>query len=379
MFAGRHYTTVVVGAGPAGIMCAAEAAARGPVLLVDASELPRDKSCGGMLNEYAQAFLDERFGGVPEGLFVEPAWIDFRFFDWDRDIRKATSLRFANVERVAFDAWLTETLPDTVELVGGTRLVGLEEEDGGVMARLADAGDARAQARDLSCDYLVGCDGPRSTVRRCLPVPQIGLYKTLQDYLPLKGALEPFFDCVYARGLGSAYGYGYVIPKGDEAIVGSVFYPDSKDVKRVHEMAVQMYSSFYPYRLETRKREAWTAAQVKDMGDVSCGHGRVLLAGEAGGLFSPSSGEGISFALNSGFKAGKAITLAREDATRVGRREHASWDESDALRLYRRALEPVKRNIARRLRYFPVLDSDWGKGLAKFAPAALVDAVAHRI
>ncbi len=216
-------------------------------------------------------------------------------------------------------------------------------------------------------------------MRRCLPVPQVALYRTLQDYLPLEKPLEPYFDCVYARGLGDAYGYGYVIPKGKLAIVGSVFYPGAKRVGDVHRRALEMYSSFYPYSLEHVRREAWTAAQVKDTADIVTGMRRVLLAGEAGGLFSPSSGEGISFALNSGARAGKAIALAREGATVLGKRTHASWDESDALRLYREAMAPIVANITRRLRYFPVLDSDWGKDLARFAPDALVDFVAHRI
>ncbi len=379
MEAKRHYTTLVVGAGPAGAMCAAEAAAKGPVLLVDAFSLPRDKSCGGMLNEYAQDFLHERFGQLPASLLSDPQRIDFRFFDWDRGIRKATTLHFANADRKAFDDWLLHTLPDAVEVRAATRLVSLSRADGGVEAMLRAADDANAAPEHVTCDYLVGCDGPRSTVRRCLPVSQVALYRTLQDYLPLEKPLEPFFDCVYARGLGPRYGYGYVIPKGRLAIVGSVFYPGARRVHEVHRRALEMYRSFYPYRLQAQRREAWTAAQVKSKADIVCGHGRVLLAGEAGGLFSPSSGEGISFALNSGARAGKAIAAAREGATVPGRRAHASWDESDALRLYRAAMKPIVANIARRLRYFPVLDSDWGKDLARFAPDALVDFVAHRI
>jgi len=61
----HRYTTVVAGSGPAGVMAAYQAAQRGPVLLVDAAALPRDKSCGGMLNEYSQEFLESRFGALP--------------------------------------------------------------------------------------------------------------------------------------------------------------------------------------------------------------------------------------------------------------------------------------------------------------------------
>ena len=77
--------TLVVGAGPAGVMAAIAAAPAGDVLLVDSSALPRDKSCGGMLNEYAQEFL-AAFGEVPEEIILDPQHVNFRYLDWDRGI-----------------------------------------------------------------------------------------------------------------------------------------------------------------------------------------------------------------------------------------------------------------------------------------------------
>ena len=53
-----HYGTIVVGAGPAGVLASVYASAYGDVLLVESMSLPREKSCGGMLNEYSQAFLN---------------------------------------------------------------------------------------------------------------------------------------------------------------------------------------------------------------------------------------------------------------------------------------------------------------------------------
>ena len=50
-YALADYDLVAVGAGPAGIMAAREAAQAGlHTLLVESSSLPRRKSCGGMLN-----------------------------------------------------------------------------------------------------------------------------------------------------------------------------------------------------------------------------------------------------------------------------------------------------------------------------------------
>lgn len=375
-----HYTSIVVGCGPAGIMAARAAAARGTVLMVDSMKLPRDKSCGGMLNEYAQAFIaDTLKEKVPEELFSSPEQIKFRFFDWDRDLRRPTTLTFDNVERKGFDDWLMGFLPDNVEVADNTRLVGLTQTYDEVRAQLRAADDANAQPVEVTCEYLVGADGPMTSTRGFLPVSQLQHYKTLQDYLPLKRDIEPYFDCIYARGIGDDYGYGYIIPKGDVAILGSVFFPKSKNVKALHEKALELYSSYYPYNTQTTKREAWSAINVVRASDIVGGYGRVLLAGEAGGIFSPSSGEGISFALNSGTYAGRAIAQADEGATRIGKRANPSAAESDALARYRTSLEPVVANIRRRLMLFPVLNSNWGKWMGGNMPGFVVDRLAHVI
>ncbi len=63
-----------------------------------------------MLNEYAQEFLKDE--GCPDDLVLDPEYVNFRYWDWDRDIRKPTQLRFKNIDRRGFDAWLAESPPN---------------------------------------------------------------------------------------------------------------------------------------------------------------------------------------------------------------------------------------------------------------------------
>lgn len=365
----EHYETIVVGAGPAGVMAAIYASAAGDVLLVDSMSMPREKSCGGMLNEYSQAFL-KNVAQIPKSIITEPEWIDFRFFDWDRNIKKATKLRFMNVDRVGFDDWLMGMLPSNVTVLPQTSFTACNMTDFGVNVTLRSAADPKAPEQSVHCAYLIGCDGPRSTVRRQLPVTQLALYKTLQEFVPSAPNPEPYFDCVYSRNIGENYGYGYIIPKGDATIIGSVFFPGSTGCLENHLKAIDEFRKYFNYGAgQVRKREAWTAVKVTSTKDIVGGHGRVLLAGEAGGIMSPSSGEGISFAMNSGKLAGMAVAAAARSKTNGG----------DALEAYRASLKPIKKNIARRLRYFPVLNSNWGKWLGGSSPDFLVDIVAHRI
>lgn len=356
----ERYDTIVVGAGPAGIMAALHAAERGSVLLIDACALPRDKSCGGMLHELSLEALAP-FGEVPENIVRSPRHVDFRYVDWDRDIRKATSVRFLNVDRAGFDDWLVSLLPDSVEVVGSCALAGFEQSPEGVTVRCRSGEDDDI---GLRCENLIGADGARSATRRALGIGATATYVTLQDFVELRGELPPYFDCLYLRSMGDSFGYGYVVPKGDVAIIGSVFYPKTK---RPWEKADQLLATMraaMPQLGDSLKREACAALCVRSIDDVAPGSGRVLLAGEAGGFMSPSSGEGISYALRSGIEAGRAVARHTPDA---------------ALSAYRDGVAPLRADIHRRLRWLPLMESRAGKYLAGFVPAPIVSRITKNL
>ncbi len=346
--------TLVVGAGPAGVMAALAAAPAGDVLLVESSTLPRDKSCGGMLNEYAQEFL-ATFAEVPEEIVLAPKYVNFRYHDWDRDIRKPTELRFLNVDRRGFDDWMLSLLPPSVTVVSEMPLGSFESNDHGVTVKLGRNGDAAT----VEADVLIGADGARSTVRRSLGIGSAASYVTLQDFCRIEGPIQPYFDCIYIRDIGDSFGYGYLVPKGDVAIVGSVFYPKTKRPHEKHELVLQRLREVYPLG-ESVKREAAAALCVRDADDVLPGRGRVLLAGEAAGYMSPTSGEGISYALNSGYLAGHAVA------------EHGA---EHALAGYTEASAHIASNIRRKLRWLPFMESRAGKYLAGFVPTPVVSRV----
>lgn len=347
--------TVVVGAGPSGVMAALHAARRGDVVMIDSATLPRDKSCGGMLNEYAQTFLSE-YGTIPPELSLDPNWVNFRYHDWDRQIRKPTRLRFANVDRRGFDDWLMSLLPDNVTVAGSCPMTGFEQDDEGVAVAYRRADGTTGQIRS---ENLIGCDGPRSTTRRALGVGSVSTYVTLQDFCSVDGELEPYFDCIYMRDIGDSFAYSYVVPKGDVAIVGSVFYPKTKQPYLKHEQVLETLRGSLPLGKGT-KREAWVALSVRNPQDVVAGKGRVLLCGEAGGFMSPTSGEGISYALNTGRLAGMAI---------------ASNSPTASLGAYTHATDHIANNIRRKLKWLPFMESRTGKYLAGFVPTPIVSAV----
>jgi flavin-dependent dehydrogenase len=351
----HRFDTIVVGTGPAGVMAAYHAAQRGPVLLVEARRLPRDKSCGGMLNEYAREFLSE-FGEIPGALYLDPHWVNFRYHDWDRRILKPTELRFGNVDRRGFDDWMMSLLPPEVTVRGQTEVIHYSEDAECVRVTLRDSQGLEEIVR---AENLIGCDGPRSTVRRALGAENVATYVTLQDFVHIEGELEPYFDCIYMRDIGDSFAYAYVVPKGDVAIIGSVFYPKTKRPHEKHDQVIDVLRESMPLGASA-KREAWVALSVRSGRDIVCGNGRVLLAGEAGGFMSPTSGEGISYALNTGQLAGQAV---------------AANTSLDALAAYRETTCYIRGNIRRKLGWLPFMESRVGKYFAGFVPTPVVSRI----
>lgn len=307
-----------------------------------------------MLNEYAQSFLGE-FASLPEDIILEPRHVNFRYWDWDRDVKKPTELRFLNVDRRGFDEWMLSLLPDNVDVVGGTHLRDFSQDDAGVTCSLKNG-----SFETVRCNNLIGADGARSQVRRCLGIDNVATYVTLQDFVTLEDALDPFFDCIYMRDIGDSYAYSYIVPKGEVAIVGSVYYPKTKRPHEKQDQTMEILRSALPAIGETVKREASVALYVRKPGDVVPSRGRVLLAGEAGGFMSPTSGEGISYAMNSGLLAGEAVACGTPD---------------EAARSYERATSHIASNIRRKLKWLPFMESDWGKYLAGYVPTPVVSRI----
>ena len=126
--------------------------------------------------------------------------------------------------------------------------------------------------------------------------------------------------------------YSWVIPEGDQMIIGSAI-PAGPDVqRRFDQFKVDLASKGFDVSTPLKRRGA-IILRPRFWGSVTGGSGRIFLVGEAAGLISPSSCEGISFALRSG--AGLAGAL--------------SWQASGVAvsrMRYEKALLPLKMSIA---------------------------------
>lgn len=161
---------------------------------------------------------------------------------------------------------------------------------------------------------IVGAGGAGSAVRERFfpgrPAPPIML--ALQACLPHPDAgpeasaspgAAPEHAVVFSSDLTGFY--AWAIPKGDRMLIGCAFH-ERRGARERFERVLDWYREELGLVGEATARSGRYLSQPGRWSHLCSGDNQVLLAGEAAGLISPSSGEGISFPLVSGAAAGRA-------------------------------------------------------------------------
>ena len=315
----QQYDVVIVGSGPAGSSCAKALTDEGlSVLVLEKEALPRHKTCSGVLFGQTQQLLKAYFGAdAPAEVYCDNKYIEaddirewspergYFPYSWETDKGgESFPRRYQNIWRNKFDKWLLDR--SGARYLDGARVKGFEEGDGGVTVQVRLAGSDEPAL--FGCKYLVGADGNASTVRRLLsartqaPAPD-GKLASFQSYYRLEslGTLEKDGWTVFLMPQIGDF-ILCVHQKGDQLVL-HVGGKDGRDLRGSMGKFKEFLEGQFGVRLGAHVRDEGCMLQLLP---IFLGEGRVLVTGEAAGFIYLNC-EGISAAMDSGYRCGKSI------------------------------------------------------------------------
>ncbi len=307
-----HYDIAVIGAGPAGCMFARNIGKDFSVFLLDRKRgegrLSR-KPCGGLLTRKSLSVLAEHGLRVPDSLLVYPQLKKVRTISLDTGRIRYYRRNYMNMDRRLFDAWLLASVPDRVRVeIGSCRSV---ENDGGVFRIRYSLPDG--SKRSVTCDHVVGADGADSIIRKSFFTRPSRSCIAIQQWF--EENQQPGYACIFDPDTSPFCSWS--VSKNGIMIFGGAFETDgcrSAFEAQKNKLAAYGYDFSSPVRAE-----ACLMTVPRRLSDICLGHDGVYLAGEAAGLISPSSFEGISYALRSGAALAEAFNSGSNVQARYDR------------------------------------------------------------
>jgi 2-polyprenyl-6-methoxyphenol hydroxylase-like FAD-dependent oxidoreductase len=312
-----EHAVVIAGGGPTGLMLAGELALAGvDVAIVErrASQDLAGSRAGGLhsrtIEVLDQRGIADRF--LSQGQVAQVAsfsWVRLNISDFPTRHPYGLGLWQNHIERI-LAGWVDEL---AVPIDRGREVTGFAQDDTGVDVELSDGRSLRAQ-------YLVGCDGGRSVVRKAAGIEFPGWDPTTSSLIAeVELAEEPEWgtrrDALGVHALGRVE---YEIRDGEvvyldrgpvrvmvtEQHAGQTSEPTLRDLSQA---LVAVYGTDYGIHSPT------SISRFTDMTRQAASYrkGRVLLAGDAAHVHSPVGGQGLNTgvqdAVNLGWKLAQVV------------------------------------------------------------------------
>jgi 2-polyprenyl-6-methoxyphenol hydroxylase-like FAD-dependent oxidoreductase len=307
------HAVVIAGGGPTGLMLAGELALAGiDVAIVerrDVEDLARPRAGG--LHSRTIELLDQR--GIAERFLSQGQTMQIAAFgrtpldisDFPTRHHYGLALAQSHIERLLGE-WVQEL---GVPIYRKLEVTGFAEDGAGVDVGLSPAGDpAASSGGSLRAQYLVGCDGGRSRVRKQAGIDFPGWDASI-SYLIAEVEMteEPAF------GLRRDEKGTYALGKLEDGRVRLVLRDEQVVRNReptLHELRgalVALYGTDFGLRHATWLSRFTDATRQA----ASYRRGRVLLAGDAAHVHSPMGGQGLNLgvhdAVNLGWKLAQVV------------------------------------------------------------------------
>ena len=300
------YDIAIIGLGPAGATLARLLSPKYKVVAIDKKTAAADsfkKPCGGLLATDAQRALSVFHLTLPKDILVDPQIFAVETTDFQTGLVRNYPRFYMNMDRHKFDLWLESLISPSVDIIHGSCKAVCRADNGFTLNVFCGASTMEIRTR-----FVVGADGANSIVRRCLfPNKKLKSYVYIQEWFEDKNPY-PIYSCFFDAGLTDCYAWG--VSKDGKFVLGGAFPPQNCATAfgKLKEKLPSRYDLGEPI-----KREACMVLRPSGVKDFAFGHNGAFLIGEAAGLISPSSLEGISYALVSASKLADVFNASNKN------------------------------------------------------------------
>jgi len=301
-----EHAVVIAGGGPTGLMLAAELAlAKVDVAIVErrASQDLVGLRAGGLHSRTIEV-LDQR--GIADRFLSQGqvaqvagfAWIPLDISDFPTRHNYGLGLWQNRIERI-LAGWVSEL---AVPIYREREVTGFAQDDTGVDVEVSDG-------RSLRAEYLVGCDGGRSVIRKAAGIEFPGWDPSTSNLIAeVEMSEEPEWglrrDALGIHGLSRLEDGGPVRVMVTEQRLGRTGEPTLRDLG---EALIAVYGTDYGVHSPT-----WIS-RFTDLARQTASYrkGRVLLAGDAAHVHYPTGAQGLNTgvqdAVNLGWKLAQVV------------------------------------------------------------------------
>jgi len=279
----KKFHTVIVGGGPGGLACATLLARQGKeVLVLERNSAIGPKVCAGGIPAAAQGL------GFPDTLWERSFTRQHINSNWQHTIIQDDKPIIRTVDRGRLGRWMSErAVAAGVSIITNTLVLKIGED--------------RVQTRggeEFGYDFLVGADGSSSLVRRQLGIPTkkmgVGInYQIAGDFPEMQWHLN---TDLFGNG------YAWIFPHQDTASIG-VYARRSAGKPGLLLDSLHQWATRHGHELKSRQPQA----ALINFDFRGWRFNNRFLIGDAAGLASGLTGEGIYSAIVSGEEAARTI------------------------------------------------------------------------